>query len=216
MKTRPLPTHRQGFTLVEIMTVITIIGLLAALGFGGYQVALQKAASKNTLARMAALQLGIESYKVDNGEYPETLESSATTSIKGADFPYGGAKLLYQVMTGDGDDALKGGSTASTGQLGSTGKAYWDEVTPPTAKDVEEKRKKPMVDKADDGSFFMIDGWRKPFQYVKALKDRNKRISNLEEVHSDGDYEIWSYGKQESPADDPESQKEWITSWGAH
>lgn len=216
MKIRSFPARHQAFTLIEILTVITIIGLLSALGFGGYSVAMTKSATKNTLARLAGLKLGVEGYKNDNGEYPEALGTEDTTDIGKASYKVGGARMLYQVVTGDGNSGIKGGGTASTGVAGSTGKVYWDEVTAPTPKEVENKKKKPMVEQAQDGTFFMIDGWRKPFQYVKALKDRNKRISNEDLVHSDGDYEIWSYGKLDTPLDDPVSQKEWIASWGTN
>ncbi len=216
MKSRLLASPKRGFTLIEILTVITIIALLAALGFGGYQMALSKSATKDTLARLNALQLGVEGYKLDNGEYPEPLSSEASTEIGTATWSTGGAQMLYQVVTGDGNNTIKGGGIPSTAIPGSSGKIYWEEVTVPTAKDVENKKKKRLVDVGPDGSYFMIDGWRKPFQYVKALKDRNKRISNEDLVHSDADYEIWSYGKLDAPNDDPESQKEWIASWGAN
>ena len=214
MKIRTMSPNPKGFTLIEVMTVITIIGMLAALSFGGFKLANDKAAKKNTVTRIAGLQLGLEGYKSDNGEYPEPLGQEDTTTVKDVTYTVGGARMLYQVMTGDGNSAIKGGGTASIGTPGSTGAIYWEEVTPPTPKELEAKRKKPMVDKHEDGTFFMIDGWRRPFQYIKALKDRNKRISNIDLVHSDGDYEIWSYGKLAEPKDDPESQKEWISSWG--
>ncbi len=215
MKTRPLISQGKAFTLIEILTVITIIALLGAMGFGGYKVALEKAAKKNTLARLSALQLGVESYKVDNGEYPEPLGAKETTDIKGVPYIVGGAKMLYQVVTADGDSSIKGGGIESNGTPGSSGgKVYWDEVTPPTPKEIENNKPKPLVNRADDGGFYMIDGWRKPFQYVKALKNRNKEIANPDEVHSEADYEIWSYGVLKTPLDDPESQKEWISSWG--
>lgn len=216
MKTRSPNISQQGFTLIEILTVITIIGLLSALGFGGYQVALTKSAVKNTQARLAGLQLGMEGYKGDNGEYPEALGQEDTTDVGNVSYRVGGARMIYQVMTGDGNSAIKGGGVASTGVPRSTGKVYWEEVTPPTAQEVKDKKKKPMVDQAVDGTYFMIDGWRKPFQYIKALKDRNKRISNIDLVHSDGDYEIWSYGNLKSPDDSPVAQKEWIASWGSN
>lgn len=214
MKTRLLHRIPKGFTLIEVMTVITIIGMLAALGFGGFRIAQDKAAKKNTVARLQGLQLAIESYKLDNGEYPEALSGEDTTTVKDAQWKVGGARLLYQVATGDGNSAIKGGGVASVGEPGSVGKIYWEEVTPPTQKEIENKKRKSMVDVGEDGTYYIIDGWRKPFQYIKALKDRNKRISNIDLVHSNADYEIWSYGKLEQPLDDEVSQKEWIASWG--
>lgn len=216
MKTRPLRSTSKAFTLVEIMTVITIIGMLAAMSFGMFKLATNKAAKKNTIARLAGIQLGIESYKTDNGEYPEALGQEDTTDIGGVSYKVGGARMIYQVLTGDGNSAIKGGGIASTGKVGSSGTVYWEEVTPPTPKEIEAKKKgNKMVDVATDGTYFLIDGWRKPFQYVKSIKDRNRRISNIDLVHSDADYEVWSYGALDKPLDDPESQKEWIASWGA-
>ena len=215
MKTRPLRSTSKAFTLVEIMTVITIIGMLAAMSFGMFKLATNKAAKKNTIARLAGIQLGIESYKNDNGEYPEALGQEDTTDIGGVSYKVGGARMIYQILTGDGNSAIKGGGIASTGKVGSSGTVYWEEVTPPSPGDIQAKKKKGMVDVAADGTFFMIDGWRKPFQYVKSIKYRNRRISNIDLVHSDADYEVWSFGALDKPLDDPESQKEWIASWGA-
>jgi prepilin-type N-terminal cleavage/methylation domain-containing protein len=214
MKTRLLTSRPKAFTLIEILTVITIIALLGAMGFGGYKVALDKTAKKNTIARMAGLQVGLEAYKGDNGEYPEPLNAEDTTTVGTGIYKVGGARLLYQVMAGDGDSAIKGGGIVSTGIPGSSGgKIYWEEVTAPTQKEVDSKKSKPLVSRAEDGTFYMVDGWRKPFQYIKALKDRNKVIANEDQVHSDADYEIWSYGILKMPLEDTESQKEWIATW---
>ena len=214
MKNR-LPHHvTKGFTLIEILTVITIIAMLAALGFGGFKAVNDKAARRGTTTRLSALKLKIEEFKIDNGEYPKAPSTEDKTEVKGTSWPAGGARLLYQVVTGDGDNAIEGGGTSSTGVLGSSGKVYWDEVVPPTAKEIQNKKPKPMVAVTDSGSYYMIDGYRKPFQYVKAIKDRNRRTSNVDELHSTADFEIWSFGTLDAPLTDPQSQKEWITSWG--
>lgn len=214
MKSKLLHRAPQGFTLIEVLTVITIIGMLAAMGFGGYQIAQEKAAKKNTLTRLKALELGVESFKIDNGEYPASPSANGTTMVKDVSWNVAGAQLLYQVVTGDGNDKMLGGTEPSAGTPGSAGKVYWDEVVPPTTQEITNKKNKQLVSVADDGAFYVIDGWRKPFQYVKAIKNRNKEVANPDELHSDGDYEIWSYGKLDKPSDDFESQKEWITSWG--
>lgn len=211
------PSRRtQAFTLVEILTVITIIAILAAIGFGGFRVAINKSNGRKTLATLQALQSNMEGYKNDAGEYPEPMNKDSTADIKNQSYKSGGGEMLYQIMSGDGDSAIKGGKDPSTGLAGSTGKVYWEEIVAPTPKEVEDKKSKPYVGVVDGTSYFLIDGWRKPIQYLKAIKDRNKRISNADEMHSDADYEIWSYGDLDKPLEDEESQKQWITSWGSN
>ena len=68
-------TSRRGFTLVEMLLVVTIIGILAAL-------VIPKSAGTGERARvtaaMADINGGIKSalgqYEVDNGFYPKTLQ----------------------------------------------------------------------------------------------------------------------------------------------
>lgn len=214
-----LPSIRRrpkAFTLVEILTVITIIAMLAAIGFGGFRVAINKSNSRNTTARITAMQSNLEGYKNDAGEYPEPMNKDSTVNIKDQTYTSGGAEMLYQVMSGDGNNAIKGGTDASTGAPGSAGKVYWEDIVPPSSTEIEQKKSKPYVAASEGGAFYLIDGWRKPFQYLKALKNRNKIIANADEMHSDGDYEIWSYGALTKPLEDDESQKEWITSWGGN
>ncbi len=103
-----------GFTLVELLTVIGIIVILAGLvlGISGY--AQKKAAFSRAEAEIAAMEAALESYRADNGIYPDT---------DAADDP----QALYQALTGDGDDQL-GGSTASSGaeNFGQQGKVYME------------------------------------------------------------------------------------------
>ena len=64
-----LPLTR-GFTLVELLMVITIIGILAALVVGLMAVATKKSRESQVRAMLSELVTAIEAYKTRMGHYP--------------------------------------------------------------------------------------------------------------------------------------------------
>jgi general secretion pathway protein G len=61
---------QEGFTLIEIMVVILILGLLATLVVQSLRGATDKAKRTKAMADIAELKTALDRYYIDNGSYP--------------------------------------------------------------------------------------------------------------------------------------------------
>jgi general secretion pathway protein G len=66
--------QQEGFTLIEIMVVILILGLLATLVVQSLRGATDKAKHTKAMADIAELKTGLDRYYIDNGSYPTTAQ----------------------------------------------------------------------------------------------------------------------------------------------
>lgn len=64
----------KGFTLVEIMIVVAILGLLVAIGVPGFLIARNKSYSRTELANLKAINDNIASYAVSEGRVVDIIE----------------------------------------------------------------------------------------------------------------------------------------------
>lgn len=71
-----------GFTLIELLTVIAIIAILASLVLASAGFVQDKGARARAEAEIAALSAALESYKVDNGDYPTSTLSGTPAASK--------------------------------------------------------------------------------------------------------------------------------------
>lgn len=76
-------TTRRGFTLVELMIVVAIIGVLAAVAIPKFADMLEKSREGATKGNLSAVKSAVSNYYADQqGVYPLTLDT-ATSTISG-------------------------------------------------------------------------------------------------------------------------------------
>ncbi len=144
MKARRLNRARKGFTLVEILIVVVILGILAAVVVPQFTNAADDARSGNIRAQLSTLQNQIELVRARTGAYPTLDQMTAAPTIATAS----GTSFGFMVDNGYLKDSPSNpanptaanrqavGATASadvgwvydaaTGQISAT---YFDEAT---------------------------------------------------------------------------------------
>ncbi|MEO7177217.1 MAG: type II secretion system major pseudopilin GspG [Allosphingosinicella sp.] len=75
--------QEEGFTLVELMVVIVIIGLLATVVIINVLPATDKAATTKAKADVATLEQGIEMYRLNKLSYPSGSEGLQAVTAEG-------------------------------------------------------------------------------------------------------------------------------------
>ncbi|MES2981553.1 MAG: type II secretion system protein GspG [Verrucomicrobiota bacterium] len=87
--------HHRGFTLIEVLVVITIILLLAGLSLGGLRFVKTKRDNNRAEIHINLISKAIEDYKLDNGDYPGDEDA-------GGGDGKGESNMLFQALYYDG------------------------------------------------------------------------------------------------------------------
>lgn len=69
-ETSPTSSARQGFTLMELLIVIALLGFLIAAGIGSYTSSLKKSRDTRRKNDLRQIAIALESYNNDFGRYP--------------------------------------------------------------------------------------------------------------------------------------------------
>lgn len=102
MRPHPLPRHPAGFTLLELMIVVTIVGILAATAMPAFQSYLMRSRANDGRMMLEIIKLRQEAYRSEFGHY-----------VQAAAHPAGVNGLTYMNWAGPADWTALGFSPPS-------------------------------------------------------------------------------------------------------
>lgn len=88
-----------GFTLIEVMIVVAIIGILAAIAWPSYLNYIREARRSDAIAALTAVQLAQEKFRANNTSYTANFADLGTAS---ANSPEGFYTLVIAGVTAQG------------------------------------------------------------------------------------------------------------------
>lgn len=134
-----MKTLRFRFTLVEVLAVVALVSLLAAIGFGAYSYAMNASRESNTKALLKRIEAGLESCRTKYGYYPASQNfrwiliqlDTSTKLVSGIQFD------------------------VSSSETGMSGTSLSDEMREEFLRVIEEESLK----KGKTGDFVLEDSW---------------------------------------------------------
>jgi len=133
---KPLTRSERGFTMIELMVVMFLISVLAAMGMAQYRNSVTYSRESVLKADLFRMRDAIDQYYADKGQYPSTLDALVSDGYvrKIPDDPFTRSNSTWQTIPAEPDPNnptaeagvydVKSGSDATA--IDGTRYAEWD------------------------------------------------------------------------------------------
>lgn len=95
------PRRLAGFTLLELLVVLVVLGLLAGLVAPKYFKQLGKSESKTARAQIEGIAKALDLYRLDAGRYPSSEQGLVALTTRPADEPRWDGPYLQKAVPAD-------------------------------------------------------------------------------------------------------------------
>ena len=156
----PFDDSRRRTRWVSWGFFILLLVLMVALPRATFTDRPTPATRNRTSAYFRTIAAALERYRNEYGEYPSPLKESVHLKLDGHDYEAGSALMLYQALTGDGDDKIQ---TLRGPHLPSDGFVRGDEIKRSFLSEMPVE----MWRKTEVG-YILVDGYGHPLQFANA------------------------------------------------